>query len=1411
MEYQVEDFYSKYTQDSKDKDEGKIFDIWKNRPTEFREGSPFKKIIKLIIITLILYLLLNSLKSINWILFIMIEITTIVIYTVVLIEELKTYIIEQIDENYYKINFFPHTLFFFNSKRKNILYIADLKRKKLHGLSVFKITGAPENIKANVYSLLRKFYYNNVQFAYQIGFKPKLTNIVEDEVLKKRIQFEAILAKMKNKKEIDKQVFAEFKEFIPDLESKSELYEIELTFTFTETRTIGLDIEATIMDIEERLMKYEKIISGVFTTKYTHFKIENEVGDLLIRSIQSKFGHAVSKRKIINKKQLGEITNSPNGYNNNSNNNNSNNNNNKNKDKKFSSGFLSSKKIKQFGISYLNPLTIKKVIFSFFIAITSGIWIGSISLIPKIYSILIAVSYFLLYIIYIFVWQMRDFIILNNLLQTSNQNNLDREFFDIYEDTEFRRYNNYPNIIFAFNKKLNLLFAINSMIISNLPNFFKFNGRDFIRIATSSSERVPFTYSLFAKPYPTQSFLIKNFRNLTTEEQDKLAPMIEIRHKDKKTGREWTERKRSKIKLNIRNRWMGLRGGIFDTTHIIEPFVYIKTLNPNISEINYLANKIEQNNQQVLSIFLISVENIKVTKFEHYKNHSRIFISNQVRIPNYLVFNKYLMKIPIQSKILAEFIQIQHEFKKSIPSYLPFEFKNPTNIYSPIVFARAYNTQVCKVEGNIGLTEDQLYKGLAIMGSKYDIINVWTLRILLSLLTNQIPFIVIDISGNYKALWGSIRSTPYKNKVLFLEAGKNFSMNLLDSECPNKDYETDYINQILDSIEIAYELSKVQKSIIFNGITELKASSSQPLEITRILPVISTQTSNYSKDEFQSLITLLFKLQYDANINVFRVGNPKMLSKLFYSNKSIILDLSKLNFKERILAQMVFLIKLNHFARVYKEINPIPKKVLVFYEPTEILYSIPNTKINPYEMHFKLLENLKDHGLGIIIQCTNITRISEYIERIAESFLALRSVGVKEDYILRELLALYGAEVIKSNSERRFTRYQEKTLKNLEKFWAVLKRVDQNFPFLIELDMNQLKKLKPMTQFEYNQYLANSEFNFNNIEKELLQKAQKTQLEKDFANFSIYIPQIINFFDEFIQTVDLDNYGDILGLSYNKAVNMMKNHLDNVILKNVGDIKKVKEIRKNILEKCIQHGYLQADYKSALGKSTNSVRKLKLTDKVKSAIDEYQSKQDFILATQFSTKEPEYDTQFTDLKNENIDHGFLINHSSLNKNPDDDFDNFDNFNNFDDFDDFDMNFVLNDNNNHPNANLEYNSSHFKLNPVKQKNGTNISISNISNTSNRLSVANNSNIDKKIDDLLDYTPLNEYLNTIKQSKNTQSKADFALISHDNDYDSEFKINNIPNYNLEEINIEKNKQKNDFEKLYEKINQMEDDNL
>jgi len=523
----------------------------------------------------------------------------------------------------------------------------------------------------------------------------------------------------------------------------------------------------------------------------------------------------------------------------------------------------------------------------------------------------------------------------------------------------------------------------------------------------------------------------------------------------------------------------------------------------------------------------------------------------------------------------------------------------------------------------VGLEIDQLYRGISVAGESESLIDLWNMAIILAGIKIGLPYLVFDFRGTYSSLLHGIKDQPTKEKLRLYKIGKNYSMDLFQSENPKKDNEDAYLSALCDCFEIAYCLSGTETTIMKKLMLKLAQSTAinEQIDLAKIHGTLYTLGSNFSRDNLEAISTIFDRLNTDKNIYAFRVNNSGAFkfSDVIFGANTIILDFSDLELHEKILASLVFMAKMNHYAKAYRTPDlsklgdgtigdtglseaDMVKHIVVMNEPVELLAKPFSPRINPIGKFSEMAITLKQLGFGIMLKCRNSGKVADRINDITPNHLSLRTANNEDIHAVYTLLGLDEFHNGESDSKFRKSSYQKDYLQKQGSYSAVLKRDDYAYPFPIELNISPIMKLKRASEEMMLNHMESLGYNPNAAEASLLKNATKTKLEKDFAKFSILIPKIITFFDE----VNVST--DISGLSRKKCLIILKNHVHDTLMSFYGNDALARQLRVEIIDICIQHDYLEQSYDSGFDKSANVTPVYRLSIKAHTAMEEYAEK-----------------------------------------------------------------------------------------------------------------------------------------------------------------------------------------------------------
>jgi hypothetical protein len=1143
--------------------------------------------------------------NMHWLNTVVLLIIHTILFMVLYLEQVELQESKQAGGSIRKVTPFPNDVFFFNSEQKDIAFILNRNSRRLVGFLAFKILGVPVGIEGNISAFLKNLNMLGIECTYQFNYRPKIT--LSDVELStddqnKELMVRDIVGNIggTSRKSVEK-LKKETLHRVPYDESNASNYIMDIIFSFTAANKYLFNVNEVIAQLTHQLDSYGETAEVSFSENFSHYKIRREYDRGLLDGIQSILSKSIpfvsfngdaikpnnqfpngmaplGSQHMVSSSAYSKTT------------------------TEHETHIITKEKLKAINQKFLNEMMIKRALYHGFLLILANIVLGALgTILPTLLGLVGIVNLFGIILI------AANFCIDWFAFSTLTSNKVaDRTFFHPFEGIQFYRHSLHPGILYAFLKDQHILFGLKFWALNKLSSYFDFNSGKYIRGLTTMVPQVPVLYSLTCTPLSKSEFVEKYYDSLSVQEQRNLSRDGQV------------------IKDATIEKWLDVRGGIYDTIHIFELFSYVRVEQISDRAFSLISRNLSSHSQSLQSIVLTTLKKSDLYEIDTDSLMLKSFILTSFKSKLYFENGSGLPQIPILTKKLIQFMKLTGEIKKGVEPVLPAEFVIPSSLNSGVLFGFIYNTEVNKSQGMVGLEIDQFYRGVTVAGENEALIDLWNMGIILSGIKIGLPYLIFDFNGTYSSLLYGIKDQPTREKIRLYKIGKNFSMSLFQSENPKKDEEDTYLSAVSECFEIAYCLSGIESTIIKKLMMKLSQSTAinEQIDLAKIHGTLYTLGSNFSRDNLESISTIFDKLNSDKNIYAFRVNNNNAFkfSDVIFGNQTIVIDVSELDIHEKILASLVFVAKMNHYAKVYQTIDlaklgdgessasssqletETVKHIVCMNEPVELISRPFSPRINPINKFSEMMLSLKNLGFGVMLKCKNIGKAVEQLNSITSNYLALKTTNPEDTRAMYELIGLDDFHNGESDSKFRKSSYQKEYLQKQLLYSAIMKRDDYAYPFPIELNLQPLRMLKRADDDLIRNHMESLGYNPDAAEKNLLKNASKTKLEKDFAKFSILIPKIITFFEE----VNVST--DISGLSRKKCLLILKNHVHDTLMSFYGNDALARQLRVEILDICIQHEYLEQNYDSGFEKSANVTPVYRLSAKAHTSIEEYAEK-----------------------------------------------------------------------------------------------------------------------------------------------------------------------------------------------------------
>jgi hypothetical protein len=287
------------------------------------------------------------------------------------------------------------------------------------------------------------------------------------------------------------------------------------------------------------------------------------------------------------------------------------------------------------------------------------------------------------------------------------------------------------------------------------------------------------------------------------------------------------------------------------------------------------------------------------------------------------------------------------------------------------------------------------------------------------------------------------------------------------------------------------------------------------------------------------------------------------------NDKTTLIDLSILrSLEKKYFVAFVILSKFIHYIENSKDYN---KKMIViphvdlFFDSH---YIDNNYNTANYGKIDKFIEPLLKNGFGLIFTANQIRYLHPHIFNYFQNIISFKATDSRDIAVLKNQMKLQELQGTGYYSSKRNNTYQIDYLMNMRDEEVLVKRSDIPQPFPGSINLSHLKNTAPLTDEQIAEHMDTQGYKLKLSEQRLLEKAKKTIFDKDLGIYSGFIDEIINFLKS-IKSID-----NVAGLYKSKLKSELLKIINPKASKRVKEKNQIKEIRDELFDILIKHGYL---------------------------------------------------------------------------------------------------------------------------------------------------------------------------------------------------------------------------------------------
>ncbi|MFX0147508.1 MAG: hypothetical protein ACFE8E_07125 [Candidatus Hodarchaeota archaeon] len=725
-----------------------------------------------------------------------------------------------------------------------------------------------------------------------------------------------------------------------------------------------------------------------------------------------------------------------------------------------------------------------------------------------------------------------------------------------FRDVKFYYFHKTPYILFSHTQDQELtgtmIFNVNQVTDPAYCSFSKF----YSGINAPESKPIPFIYTVISTPRTFAQFDKECFKYVNDKTNYELNTYV---------TRE----------INEKN-WLARRAGIWKSIILLSTSHTIQVRNLTTDAFTEIISHLNEEGVILSQSFKSNYSNYKLASLANKLLYSGI--SCQILKNHHIRLNgSYLREVYFQGLTLAFIIHIADELKKGLEVQVAAEFNTPTYLKSEIIFGNTVNTETLTIEADAGFTLNQL-RSLLITNGIPQSREVFTMKIVAELIRKDIPSIIFDTTGNWAKILTYFKDTRYLNNILYFKLGKAFTLDPIHSETiPNDPNNLHYLEYMFDAYGLTFKVNKHAMDLFKNSIRRY-----QSVDLNNIRVDIDSRQPWEKDAKSESLLSSLHVFSQDdlAFFQATALPDDKRTKahEFITCPQTIIVDVSDYNDKiTQCLFIFVILSKFIHY--ISNNSRFVPK--YLFIPHIDIIFEGKFLDlIGDFSKINKFFEPLLQNKFGLICLSNQIHYLHSNVFTFINNIMAFRSVDVRDTSILANLMNLNELHGTGYYNTKRKETYQILYLRNMRTNEALMKRADIYQPFPVVIDNKDLIECPPMDYHDIVEHMGRQGYDLVYSERRILAQAKKTLIEKDFEEYSKFIPEIINFFES-IKTVD-----KVGGLFIDKVKKILMEFLSPKISNEyTQNKKKMRVIRDKIFKIMIDHQYLIESHPRSAGGS----------------------------------------------------------------------------------------------------------------------------------------------------------------------------------------------------------------------------------
>jgi hypothetical protein len=532
----------------------------------------------------------------------------------------------------------------------------------------------------------------------------------------------------------------------------------------------------------------------------------------------------------------------------------------------------------------------------------------------------------------------------------------------------------------------------------------------------------------------------------------------------------------------------------------------------------------------------------------------------------------------VQGHGLKFLVKIEDVFKKGVETRLPVEFNSPLSLENFITFGHTVNTEMWKHEIPVGFTLEQLHNVLIVNGSTR-IKDLLTMKLIAQLIQVQVPSLIFDFNGEWSRLLTYFKDSSFSNEIVHFRLGSAFGLDVIHSDIPYDSDNPGYLEYVYDAYGLVFKKSNEVVEQLRNTIRQ-----NSDMDMSSLSTELKNQP-HWEKTKYATTLISIFDALTESDTVFFNnssLTQKDVITFLDFINdqKTVIIDLSSIkDVKKKLFAIFILLAKMIHYVTRFDSYTP--KIVILSHLDLVFDENYLDKELDPGKID-TFLEPLYRAGFGFMVSANQIHYLHSHFITYFKNILTFHAPDYRDGEKLKPLMGLqeFGGQGFYSKT--RNTTYQMEYLRRMPEDEAILMREDVNQPFLVNLDLFDIKTAEPMPYFDIVRRMKDQGYNLQLAERRIIDHVQKTIFEKDFEKYAEYIDDIIIFLHGLKQVHHIALYKSKIE---EELINLIKQKA----FQRTKDKRSVRKLRNELFAILVSQRYLvDAHPKDAAGRETTA-------------------------------------------------------------------------------------------------------------------------------------------------------------------------------------------------------------------------------